>query len=313
MSASGGSASATFSGAQAAGDFNLVVADWDGSTPISSVTDSAGNTYSLLGGSADVFPASATDSPNVVQATYYARNIVAATSNTVTVNFNGPMAGAAVRLAEYRGIDPVNPIDVTSAAYGIGVVADSGWVTTTNPSDLLVGIELTGGSSTGPAPNYTVRQMNDSEPAGTDLIEDEFVTTTGAYHATGSMSPQAWWVMQFVALRLAGGGDTNTQALTAPTGLTAAAAAGSQITLNWTGSTDNIGVTGYLVERCAGASCVNFAQVGSVAAGVTTYSDVGLQPSTTYTYRVRATDVATLMSAYSATASAATLATTGSN
>ena len=313
MSASGGAASATFSGAQTAGDFNLVVVNWDGSTPISSVTDSSGNTYSLLGGAADAFPANVTNSPNVVQATYYASNIVAATGDTVTVSFNGPMAGATVRLAEYRGIDPVHPIDVTAAAYGIGVVADSGWVTTTNPSDLLVGIELTGDASTGAGPSYTVRQMNASEPTGSDLIEDQFVTATGAYHATAAMAPQAWWVMQVVALRLAGGGDTNTQALTAPTALTAAAASGSQINLSWTGSTDNVGVTGYLVERCAGASCANFAQVGSVAAGVTTYSDVGLQVSTTYIYRVRATDVATLTSAYSAVASAATLAAGGAN
>jgi hypothetical protein len=313
MSASGGAASATFSGAQAAGDFNLVVVNWDGATPLSSVTDSSGNTYTLLGGGADAFPASAPNSPNVVQATYYASNIVAATNNTVTVSFNGPMAGATVRLAEYRGIDPINPIDVTASAYGIGVVADSGWVTTTNPSDLLVGIELTGGTSTWPAPSYTARQMDMSEPAGSDLIEDEFVTTAGAYHATAYMSPQAWWAMQFVALRLAGGGDTDTQALTTPAGLTAAAASSSQIALRWTGSTDNIAVTGYLVERCAGASCANFAQVGSVAAGVTSYSDAGLQASTTYTYRVRATDVATLVSAYSASASAVTLAAGGAN
>ena len=112
--------------------------------------------------------------------------------------------------------------------------------------------------------------------------------------------------MQFVALRLANGGDTNTQALTAPSGLTAMASSSSQINLSWSGSTDNIGVSGYLVERCTGSSCANFTQVGSVGAGVTSFSDVGLQASTAYSYRVRASDTATLLSGYSAPVSAVT-------
>jgi hypothetical protein len=301
--------SGTFSAAQNAGDLNLVVVNWDGSVQITSVTDSSGNTYSLLG-SPDTFGAGNANYPSTVQAVYYANNIAAATSNTVTVNFNGALSGITIRLAEYQGLDPNNPIDVGADGYGIGTSADSGWVTTTNPNDLLVGIGLTGGTTTSAGPGYTIRQSTDSEALGSDLMEDEFVTATAAYHATASTSPQSWWLMQLVALRLAGGGDTNTQALTAPSGLTDSAASGSQINLGWTGSTDNIGVTAYLIERCAGASCGNFAQIGSVPAALTNYSDTAVLPATTYTYRVRATDVATLTSAYSATASAVTAAGT---
>jgi hypothetical protein len=140
---------------------------------------------------------------------------------------------------------------------------------------------------------------------GSDIIEDQFVTASGAYDATMTVSPSSWWVMQFVALRLAGGSDSNTQALTAPSGLTATTTSSSQVNLSWTGSTDNIGVSGYLVERCAGTGCPNFIQVANVPGG-TSYSDTGLAPSTTYTYRVRATDVATLTSAYSTAAAATT-------
>jgi chitodextrinase len=50
---------------------------------------------------------------------------------------------------------------------------------------------------------------------------------------------------------------------TAPTNLTAVTASSSQINLNWTASTDNVGVTAYYVERCSGAGCSNFAQIGS--------------------------------------------------
>src|SRR2546425_5633721 len=64
---------------------------------------------------------------------------------------------------------------------------------------------------------------------------------------------------------------------TAPANLTATAASASQINLAWTASTDNVGVTGYLVERCQGAACSNFAQIAPPA--ITTFSDMGLTAS----------------------------------
>ena len=91
---------------------------------------------------------------------------------------------------------------------------------------------------------------------------------------------------------------------TAPSNLTASAASGTQINLAWTASTDNVGVTGYQVERCQGAGCSNFAQVGTSSG--TTYNNTGLQDATTYSYRVRATDAAGNLSSYSNTASATT-------
>ena len=65
---------------------------------------------------------------------------------------------------------------------------------------------------------------------------------------------------------------------TAPAGLTATASGSSQVNLNWTASTDNVGVAGYRVERCQGTGCTNFAQVGTPTA--TSFSDTGLAPST---------------------------------
>ncbi len=91
---------------------------------------------------------------------------------------------------------------------------------------------------------------------------------------------------------------------TAPTGLGATAAGPTRIDLNWTASTDNVGVSGYRVERCQGAGCTNFAQVGTPTA--TAYSDTGLAPSTTYRFRVRAVDAAGNLSTYSSIATATT-------
>ena len=95
---------------------------------------------------------------------------------------------------------------------------------------------------------------------------------------------------------------------TAPTGLSATAAGATQTNLSWTASSDNVGVTEYRVERCAGAGCTNFAQVGTPTG--TSFSDAGLAPSTDYRYRVRAADAASNLSPYSAIATATTAAGT---
>ena len=69
-------------------------------------------------------------------------------------------------------------------------------------------------------------------------------------------------------------------------------------------STDNVGVTGYRVERCPGAGCTNFAQIATPT--TTSFSDTGRLPATTYRYRVRAADAAGNLGAYSGIATATT-------
>jgi chitodextrinase len=96
----------------------------------------------------------------------------------------------------------------------------------------------------------------------------------------------------------------DTQAPTAPSNLTAVAAGGSQVNLSWTAATDNIGVTGYRVERCQGAACTGFVQIATPAG--TSYSDPGLTGNTSYSYQVRAVDAAGNLSGYSNTASVTT-------
>ena len=76
--------------------------------------------------------------------------------------------------------------------------------------------------------------------------------------------------------------------------------------LGWTASTDDVGVTGYRVERCEGQGCTTFAEVATPT--TTTYGDTGLSPSTIYRYRVRAVDAATKLSDYSNVADATTQA-----
>jgi fibronectin type 3 domain-containing protein len=104
------------------------------------------------------------------------------------------------------------------------------------------------------------------------------------------------------------GGDISgdTQAPTAPTAPAAGVVSSSAINVSWTASTDNVGVTGYRVERCSGASCTNFVEVGTPP--VSPFGDTGLTASTTYRYQIRATDAAGNFSAYSTIVNATTSA-----
>ena len=95
----------------------------------------------------------------------------------------------------------------------------------------------------------------------------------------------------------------DTQPPTAPGNLQATALGASQVHLGWTASTDNVGVTGYLVERQDPGSG-SFAQVGTSTGA--SYNDTGLATGSTYSYRVRATDAAQNVSQYSGVANATT-------
>jgi WD40 repeat protein len=100
------------------------------------------------------------------------------------------------------------------------------------------------------------------------------------------------------------GSGSDTVPPTVPTNLSASAISTTQINLTWSASSDNVGVAGYRVERCQGAGCSNFVQIA--APTTTSFGDSGLIPGTTYQYRVRATDAANNLSAYSAVANATT-------
>ena len=124
------------------------------------------------------------------------------------------------------------------------------------------------------------------------------VTATGRYSATAPLSPMAAGSCRSVAFRAGSAGPPDTQVPTTPTNLAANAVSSTQINLSWTASTDNVAVTGYQIERCQGAGCSNFALIGTTVT-TTTYNNTGLAASTSYSYRVRATDAAGNLSGYS--------------
>lgn len=70
----------------------------------------------------------------------------------------------------------------------------------------------------------------------------------------------------------------------APGNLTATAVSNGRIDLSWQDRSDN--ETGFSIQRKTTGG--NYAIIATVSTGLTTYSDTGLPPVTTYTYRVKA-------------------------
>ena len=287
----------TFTRSQTAGDLNVVVVGWNDSTAtVAGITDTSGNAYKLAVGPT-------VQAPIASQSIYYASNVAsaAAAANTVTVTFAGAANSADIRILEYSGADLNNPVDVTAASSGNSGTGSSGAVTTTNATDMIFGANLVQTLTSGPGSGFTKRLL--TQPDG-DIAEDRMVTTVGSYSATARLS-SGQWIMQLVAFRTPeSGGDT--QPPTAPSNLTAMVS-GTQINLNWTASTDNVGVTRYLVERCQGTVCTSFGQVGTST--TTSYSDTSLGAGS-YSYRARATDAAGNLSGYSNLATGAIADTT---
>jgi chitodextrinase len=89
----------------------------------------------------------------------------------------------------------------------------------------------------------------------------------------------------------------DTAAPSTPTNLTGTAASSSQINLSWTASTDNVGVTGYIIYR----DTVKIATVTG-----TSYGDTGLTAGTSYSYYVVARDAASNISGRSNTVTVTT-------
>jgi parallel beta-helix repeat protein len=96
--------------------------------------------------------------------------------------------------------------------------------------------------------------------------------------------------------------EPDTTAPSVPIGLTGTAVSSSVVSLSWTASTDNVGVTGYHIYR-------DDTEIGTST--TTSYTDTGLAADTTYSYAVAAYDEAGNLSDWCSVIEATTLSETG--
>ncbi|WP_230194153.1 carbohydrate binding domain-containing protein [Streptomyces coriariae] len=142
-----------------------------------------------------------------------------------------------------------------------------------------------------------------SSPSAYSRLSVSF--TTGASQTSATIYVHGWYAQgTYYADDISldgpgGGGGSDTQAPTAPGGLTSTGKTSSSVSLSWNAATDNVGVTGYDVYSGS-------AKVLTVSGTSGTVS--GLSASTGYTFTVKARDAAGNTSAASNSVSVTTSA-----
>src|SRR5204863_3139259 len=122
----------------------------------------------------------------------------------------------------------------------------------------------------------------------------EAISIQGVGHSLPSAGMAAM-AIQFFGLDRNPGGDLIPPS--APTNLVATNVTSSSATLTWSGSIDNVGVTGYRIFRQQGTTAAT--QIGTSSSSV--FAVNGLAASTSYSFFVRAVDAASNVSASSNT------------
>jgi hypothetical protein len=301
----------------------IVIAYSAGPYLVSSITDSAGNSYVRTG-------VLLTADPSVEM--YHAANATGSPSLLLTATMSGATNGFGATFFAYEIAGAAaNPLDTSFGTNGFASASGSqdrtsgtGPVTTftatpsgANELIIVVGSEAfetaTGWSSPAGAQQIPTTYTGELDPTFADENNP-----AGVFYNGSSVAPQTWifthdtfegsgtgsWSVAGAAFKPAAGGVSAPP--TAPTNLAATGAGSSQINLSWTASTDASGIAGYVIERCQGAACANFAQIAAPAGTGTTYNDTGLAPSATYSYRVMSTDNTLTNSGYSNVATATT-------
>jgi fibronectin type 3 domain-containing protein len=305
----------TFSPAAVNPDIRIL--EYSGADPSAPVDATAVGT----GNSATSSTASATTS-NAIDVLFAANLVFTSTSGPGSGFTNRELTSPDGDIAEDRFVTAAGSYSGTapltsSGAWIMQMVAFRSPSTTATPSNLTAtAISLTQINLSWTAPqgttvaNYVLQRCSGASCSSFATIATPTITTYSDTGLTAGIS----YSYRVQAIDTTGSTSafsnvataTTLAAPTAPSNLAATAASTSQINLSWTASTSSVGLATYTVQRCQGAGCSNFAQVGSVTAPATTYSDTTLASSTSYSYRVQAIDTVGNVSAFSNVATAVT-------
>jgi len=282
-------------------------------TPIFNVGGTVGNTGTLAFNGAGTSAGNAIVNAGLGGIVNFAATSTAANS-TITatlggaVNFAGNSVGGNAQISVGGAGSTLN-FSGSSSAGNAGITvnlggaanftgnATGGTAALSNPNDLIIGANIVGAKNIVAGSPFTARVLTGTN---SNMVEDRLVNVGGSYSAWTPLLSAAPWVMQMVAFKAAPSGPPP-QPPTAPTNLAATAASSTRVDLSWT-NTSTL-QTGVKIERSTDSA--TFTQIALAGANAVSYSDVGLSASTTYFYRVRATNNSG-DSPYSNTASATT-------
>src|SRR5207244_1899846 len=169
---------------------------------ISSITDTQGNTY--------VRDAAFAGAPNRLSI-WRASNITGGAVPVVTINCVAKETATAV-VAEYNGIASVSPFDQTASNNQFGATSYTSGTTpaTTQATELVFGVHMNRSTNLGtwtPAGGFTtVLEQDNATSKHQFQVQDQFVTTTGAFASTGTHSTAVTITSLIASYKVGGAG-----------------------------------------------------------------------------------------------------------
>mgnify|MGYP001582538628 CR=1 FL=1 len=184
---------------------NLIVAmvfsNYASSSAVSSIADTAGNTYTfirkrtIVGGDIEI---------------WYAKNITGNASNVVTATFTGAVSNRGIMVHQYSGCDTTAPLDQQTDGQATALAQTVTDIATTTADEVLVAgfVEATTHST------YTAGSGFTKQLAGTSadayVTYDKIVSATGTYPGgtinTVSSSADNTYIGITATFKAAGGG-----------------------------------------------------------------------------------------------------------
>ena len=212
---------------------------------------------------------------------------------------NNPSAPPAIGTVYYYWVSAYNGVGESSKTAASQNA--TGGVTTLNVPAAPTSLTATATSTTqinlawtDNATNETGYTVERRSPAGSGSYSTVTTLSAGATSFSNTGLTESTQYEYRVYATNAAGNSANSNAASkftipaTPTGLTATAVSSSQINLAWTDvSTGN---TGQRIERRSPSGSGSYSTLTTVSATATTYSDTGLTASTSYEYRIVATN-----------------------
>jgi hypothetical protein len=255
---------------------------------VTSVTDSAGNTYVKL---------KSLTAPDGTELAIWSAPITAGGGTALTVTAHATATtDLGISVAEYSGLSLVNDATVAdqiASASGTtssaSTVASGATAATTAGNELAVGFYVDSGFDATLAPSASFTSRVNVSPVGDMemLVQDQLVGAGATPNATVGTSASTPWAMATVVFK--SGAPPVPTPPAAPTGVTASAGNGNA-TVSWTAPANGgSAITSYTVTPFAGTTPLAPATLTG-APPATTTTVTGLTNGTSYTFSVTATN-----------------------
>jgi hypothetical protein len=203
-----------------------------------------------------------------------------------------PLAGGVLYRYRVRAFNGAGPSDYTTVAQATTNVPGIPTALTATTFDASR-IDLAWTDNATDELGYVIERCTGSGCTTFTAIDSVEAPNANAYSNTGLAAGTTfrYRVRAYNASGVSGASNvatagTNTPA--APTALAAVTISATRIDLTWLDNADNEGA--YVVERCTGVTCTDFAELVTLPIDATGHSDVTAVINTTYRYQVRATN-----------------------